>query len=264
MRDDMFKVLVGRPRWGSRWIESPKLDRDRDRDGGFVGLRRHAMEQAPNYKFFNENLAPLVRFLHTRCGRRWDDVYAEICANLDTGSTVKMHVRQHLDDLVNRRISYGRRGELLNDGRALLPHNRSSFRDNLYVDPDDGILKDAVTFWRARGIAVPSRYAVRNPVVPAPIDLRRIDDTHVAWRRGDSWFLVTFDRRPHLGDADLLAMLVAGGRDAPPVRSMHRGPTGEWVCSWTIETPPAWQVVALYQLGKRELRRYGLTGGGRD
>ncbi len=264
MRDDMFKVLVGRPRRGSRWIESAKLDRDRDRDGGFVGLRRHAMEQAPTFKFFNENLAPLVRFLRARCGRRWDDVYAEICANLDTGSTVKMHVRQHLDDLVNRRISYGRQGELLNDGRALLPHNRSSFRDNLYVDPDDGILKDAETFWRARGIGVPSRYAIRNPAEAAPVDLRRIDDTRFAWRRGGCWFLVAFDRRPHLGDDELLALLVAGGREAPLVYSQDSRPMGGWWRNRPVGPPPAWQVVALHQLGKRDLRRYGLTGGGND
>lgn len=43
MRDDMFKVIVERPRRGSRWIESAKLDRDRHRDGGFVGLRRHGL-----------------------------------------------------------------------------------------------------------------------------------------------------------------------------------------------------------------------------
>jgi len=143
MRDDMFKVIVERPRWGSRWIESPKLDRDKYRDRGSIGLRRHVKEQKRAHKGFNENLAPLARFLRSRCGRRWDDVYAEICANLDTGSTVKMHVRQHLDDLVHRRISYGRKGELLNDGWMLKQGPGKSVWDDLYVDPDDGILKNA-------------------------------------------------------------------------------------------------------------------------
>ena len=260
MRADMFKVIVERPRRGSRWIESAKLDRNRDRDGGFVGLQRYAQEQARITKGFSDNLAPLIRFLRSRCGRRWDDVYAEICTNLDTGSTVKMHVRQHIDDLVNRRISYGRDGELLNDGHLLGRHSRRSVRDDLYVDPDDGILKDAVTFWAKRGVPVPPRCFVRARPPRDTVDLRRIDDTHFVWRRGGCWFLVGFDRRPHLGDIELLALLVAGGRDAPAVDSLSRGPTGEWVHSWRFEMPPAWQVTALRQLGKRDLRRYGLTG----
>lgn len=261
MRDDMFKVIVERPRRGSRWIKSAKLDRDRDRDGGFVGLRRYAQEQARVSKDFNENLAPLTRFLRSRCGRRWDDVYAEICATLDTGSTVKMHVRQHLDDLVNRRISYGRDGELLNDGYLIERHSRRSVRDDLYVDPDDGILKDAATFWGKRGLTVPARRWVRASPAPDTRDLRRIDDTQVAWRRAGYWYLVVFDHRPHLRDDDLLAFLAAGGREAPPVHIQGSCPMGEWMRNRPVGPPPAWQVVALRQLGKRELRRYGLTGG---
>jgi hypothetical protein len=264
MREDMFKVIVERPRWGSRWIASPKLDRDRDRDGGGVGLRRHAMEQARLYKGFNENLAPLARFLRARCGRRWDQVYAEICANLDTGSTVKMHVRQHLDDLVHRRISYGRDGELLNDGWLLEQGSRRSVRDDLYVDPDDGILKDALTFWAARGMAVPPRRSYRAPAVPAVKDLRRIDDTHALWWRHGCWFLVAFDSPPHLRDGELLALLVAGGREAPVAYSQGDRPMGEWWRNRPVGQPPAWQVVALRQLGKRDLRRYGLAGARHD
>jgi hypothetical protein len=260
MRDDMFKVIVERPRWGSRWIESAKLDRNRDRDGGFVGLQRYAQEQTRMNKGFSDNLAPLARFLRARCGRRWDDVYAEICASLDTGSTVKMHVRQHLDDLVNRRISYGRHGELLNDGHLLERHSRRSVRDDLYVDPDDGILKDAATFWGKHGLPVPSRRSVRARPARDTADLRRIDDTHFAWRRGGYWYLVAFDHRPHLRDDDLLALLVAGGREAPMVHSQGCRPMGEWMRNKPVGPPPVWQVVALRQLGKRDLRRYDLTG----
>lgn len=156
MRADMFKVIVERPRWGSRGAASPKLRKDKDPHKQ-IGLKRHAWEQAPFKKGFNENLAPLVRFLGRQVGRRWDDVYAEICDRLDTGSTVKMHVRQHLPDFVRFGISRGRHGELLCKGRVLRPNCRNGAWPEFYVDPDDGILKDRVRFWRDQGQVAPAR-----------------------------------------------------------------------------------------------------------
>lgn len=153
MRSDMFKVIINRPRWGSRWIPSAKLKKDRT-DRKSVGLKRFAREHAPYTKGLNENLAPLVRFLRKRVGRRWDDVFSEICEHLDTGSTVKMHVRQHLGDFVAI-VSCGRNGELLSQGRVIRP-DRRWYR--FYVDPADGILKDRVWFWRDRGHAVPASW----------------------------------------------------------------------------------------------------------
>ncbi|MES2054522.1 MAG: hypothetical protein V4564_01165 [Pseudomonadota bacterium] len=154
MRADMFKVIVERPRWGASHALPVKLKKDRDPHKS-IGLKRHALEQAPYVKELNENLAPLRRFIQKRVGRRWDDVFSEICAGLDTGSTVKMHVRQHLRDFVVFGISRGRRGELLCDGRELLPDRRNCRGLEYYADPDDGILKDRVWFWRDRGEAVP-------------------------------------------------------------------------------------------------------------
>lgn len=115
MRADMFKVIVERPRWGAGHAPPVKLKKDRN-DLSRIGLKRHAKEQAAYTKSLNENLAPLVRFIERRVGRRWDDVFSEICDQLDTGSTVKMHVRQHLRDFVLFGISHGRRGELLRGG----------------------------------------------------------------------------------------------------------------------------------------------------
>jgi hypothetical protein len=154
MRADMFKVIVERPRWGVRHASSVKLRKDKDPHKQ-IGLKRHAWEQAPFTKSFNENLAPLVRFIGRRVGRRWDDVYSEICAGLDTGSTVKMHVRQHLRDVVLFGISRGRHGEWLHEGFVLRPDRRNGRGDEFYVDPDDGLLKDRIWFWRDRGRIVP-------------------------------------------------------------------------------------------------------------
>lgn len=154
MRADMFKIIVERPRWGAGHAPAVKLKKDRNRDRKFVGLTRHAWECADYTKSLNENLAPLARFIGKQVGRRWDDVFSDICARLDTGSTVKMHVREHLEDLVLIRISRGRHGELLHEGHVIRPDRRNCRGREYYVDPDDGILKDRLWFWRERGETV--------------------------------------------------------------------------------------------------------------
>ncbi len=156
MRADMFKVIVERPRRNAGHAPPVKLKKDKDPHKQ-IGLKRHAEEQAHCLKYLNENLAPLVRFLQRRVGRRWDDVFSEICERLDTGSTVKMHVRQHVPDFVLIGIARGRHGELLHEGRVLRPDRRNCAWPEFYVDPDDGLLKDRVGFWRDQGESVPAR-----------------------------------------------------------------------------------------------------------
>ncbi len=142
MRYDMFKVIVERPRWGASHAPPVKLKRDRDPNCKFIGLKKHAKCEAAYTKSLNENLQPLVRFLRSRRGARWDDVFSEICAQLDTGSTVKMHVRMHLDDIVATRVSVGRHGEWMFQGDVLGRPRRWSRRREFFVDPRDGVLKD--------------------------------------------------------------------------------------------------------------------------
>ncbi|WP_334185126.1 hypothetical protein [Novosphingobium sp.] len=142
MRDDMFKVIVERPRWGASHAASPKLKRMPNADARHIGLKRHARIGAPYTKSLNENLAPLVRYLRCQRGRRWDDVFSEICAKLDTGSTVKMHVREHIEDFVLTRISIGRYGEWMFEGQVLGRRGQWFRRRELFVDPRDGVLKD--------------------------------------------------------------------------------------------------------------------------
>ncbi|MCF4167657.1 hypothetical protein L2U69_18575 [Zavarzinia compransoris] len=142
MRDDMFKVIVERPRMGSRYAKAPKLKPGRDDGLKHIGHLRHVSIAARDQKYLNENLAPLVRFLRSRRGRRWDDVFSEICAVLDTRSAVKIHVRLHLDDFVVSRISVGRHGEWMTDGRIIEASNPWHRGRSFFVDPRDGILKD--------------------------------------------------------------------------------------------------------------------------
>jgi hypothetical protein len=238
MRADMFKLIVERPRWGASHAPPVKLKKDRDQDRKFIGLKRHVRECADYSKSLNENLAPLVRYLRKQRGRPWDDVFSEICAGLDTGSTVKMHVRMHLEDFVLVRISTGRHGELMHEGREIRPEQGNWRWHEFYVDPDDGILKDRAAFWSARGLTSPLRRHFWHRSQPLKVnpDLRWVGDTRLLARKNGIWFYFHLDVRPKLDDVALLAVLQG--------RMWH----GQ----------EEWTVVAYHQLSKRELQQYGL------
>ncbi|WP_295691453.1 hypothetical protein [uncultured Maricaulis sp.] len=140
MRDDMFKVIVERPRWGwrSQKLRRGKLNRAGDTLPKKQGLKRQRQENRTQSKWLNENLAPLKRFLGQQVGRPWDKVYAEICENLSPDHTVKQHVREHVFDFV-KRPRIGRDGEWIwNTPRYLGLHPRVG---ELYIHPHDGLLK---------------------------------------------------------------------------------------------------------------------------
>lgn len=106
MRNDMFKVIVERPRAGSREKFSNIRHNSKMNDyldestSSKIGMRRLRGISGKDRKYLNENLQPLVRFLHSRVGNSWDQVFSEICENIDTDSTVQKHVRDHIRDYI--------------------------------------------------------------------------------------------------------------------------------------------------------------------
>lgn len=138
MRDDMFKVIVERPRWGRH---------TRAREGRLYRASEdvpHKMGMKHGYvhrKSLNENLAPLARWLASQANRPWDNVYAELCANIDRRSTVQEHIFAHINQLVERetRIIDGKVHAIGGWPRTLQPIEESWVR--LYVHPVTGILR---------------------------------------------------------------------------------------------------------------------------
>ena len=161
MRSDLNKQLCERERHGhakdfGEYRRSRAHDEafDYNADDGldepFRGVgsgHRESMKKRYGYdrKQFNENLRPLYGFIHKSVGRKWDDVYSEICSNFDKRSVINQHILIHLfqyvgvDDVIvgddnkvyHRRFQYG-----AND---IVPINASYYK--YYVDPRDGILK---------------------------------------------------------------------------------------------------------------------------
>jgi len=96
MRPDMSKVIVERPRRGSRLRNHKSalaLDPSRIDDDRYIDPPepRHSGE-----KSLNENLAPLRRYLERNVGRPWSKVHAEIMATLDSRKATGLHILQHL------------------------------------------------------------------------------------------------------------------------------------------------------------------------
>ena len=153
MREDMFKVIVERPRSGRSWATKSKIRYDKCEERSRVSGHRLVMEASGYTKHLNENLAPLKRYLHKQLGRKWDDVFSEICEHLDTGSTVKMHVREHLDDFVSYNTRRDVDGVIWATDRWGSPEKCIESWTELYVDPDDGLIKGTRDLCREHGVS---------------------------------------------------------------------------------------------------------------
>jgi hypothetical protein len=99
MREDMFKVIVERPRWGSRMrTNEGRRYRASEDVASKIGIKQGYVTR----KYLNENLSPLKRWLESQANRPWDKVYAELCANIDRRNTVQQHIFAHIDSFVER------------------------------------------------------------------------------------------------------------------------------------------------------------------
>lgn len=138
MRADMAKVIVERPR--RRGIDT-RLGRkitEHDLMPSTEGMR------APHVRYYggkelNENLAPLLRFLESRVGKPWDDVYSEICENIRVTNAVQDHIRVHVKQFVETSTSMDKEGRIwINGYRPFLLDDDQHTR--FYVDPCSGLL----------------------------------------------------------------------------------------------------------------------------
>lgn len=153
MRDDMFKVIVERPRRGVGYYRTLrneyraakhfKIDHDFMVDDEYCSSKQPMRSRHIGWdgKSFSENLNPLRRYLKRQVGRCWNDVYSDICKNLDTGSTVKQHVRDHLKDYVSTKTYRDEDGEVWSTDRRYRGVSRV-FPGDFYVE--NGILCEVI------------------------------------------------------------------------------------------------------------------------
>jgi hypothetical protein len=247
MREDMFKVIVERPRWGVHKAPRTKLRQERT-GKSFIGMKRQALLQNAWTKDLNENLRPLERYLWKQRGRKWDDVFSEICASLDTGSTVKMHVREHLDDFVERHICIDRTGKWLGQ-RGIWGHPRTAeyWHAELYVDPVDGILKEVENLRKRLGLQKMRYGHHQQPVIENRVELSSGSELR---KINGVWFNVSFyDQR---------------FEERPEIDCLEVPHENYDARRWHTRLANQWRVVrSKRQLSKKDLKKYGLKGGAR-
>jgi hypothetical protein len=150
MREDMAKVIVERPRHGSRYKKAAKGYRKRQRrlaDDDPVSQdqpRREGMKRRGGAtRELNEHLGPLRRFLQSRVGRPWSEVSAEIRARIDRSSAVQDHVLDHVKGYVVTRVQLIKGVPCFADGSYAegVPLHRYPWRRFFYVCPRTGRLK---------------------------------------------------------------------------------------------------------------------------
>lgn len=162
MREDMSRVIVERPRLGGGKARKGRR-RAMDELPSHEGMRRpHMVSRSP--KMLNENLSPFRRYLEKQAGRPWNKVYSEIASQLKADSTVQKHVLDHLRDFVAIRPQR-RRYQLFALGGDREQCDEL-WRQILYVDPKDGILK--------RTDRLPEARALTRNRRPTPKPLERV------------------------------------------------------------------------------------------
>ena len=266
MRKDMFKVIVERPRPGSRvrWSSGYRRLLDSEDMPPKVGMRHGRGPVC-----LNENLGPLRRFLVRQAGRPWNDVFSEICRTIDNRSTVKQHVRSHIEGIVAVRTK-------IVDGmtyamtRFELPRARfvplRESRYELYVDSQTGVLMrnlEPIT-WRQKLRAVEKRSR-------AELDkrMRILSPQEELHRLGGMWFLVRLEPVPamrievkHVG-GERRHVKVLDSRWDCLLKGYVQGRTYPAWPPLEIEKGYPYRYRGMYavskrQLSSREVRRYRL------
>jgi hypothetical protein len=253
MRSDMSKVIVERPRKGGG-----SARKGRTRDFEMLPTREgmgRAAKLCGDYKYLNENLAPLRRYLERQVGRPWSKVYSEISEHLRADNAVQQHVRDHIRDFVE-----------LNPRRD--PQSRYAlppwpWYQPLYVDPRDGLLKrtDRLPEVKAARRRMPKQEEREHIVLSQELELRRI---------GGIWYAITLARLPAPVYRDV--RLYSGGTirrlATPPVRDvmtgayLPAGPEFDEAAGWKDYRKRdfgTWYAAGKRALARRELRRFGLS-----
>jgi hypothetical protein len=236
MRDDMFKVIVERPRHGRYRAKAVKLRHDRLPDRSLVGHKRLLHEQCADAKDLNENLAPLRRFLMKQRGRKWNTVFSEICSTLDTGSTVKMHVRSHIEEFIVVRISVDNQGRWFGTGIFDRPSALIDWWPELYVDPYDGIIKETEKLCKIHGLKYRRRWRRSHDQTSDRSELIWFSNVGFFMKPNDEWFKYELDCHPPIDNVAISVAVMTG--------------------SWRDQD--GWNMVSQKQLSKKELKRHGL------
>lgn len=151
MRDDFNRVLTEDPRRGSR-NKFSQYRRDKGNasfDDEFSGGKESMMKRRRiangERKTFGDLLGPLEGWVRKQVGRKWNDVYSELCTLFDKRSVIKNHVHEHVFN------NFVETNTAMIDGKACVMtyHGWAEIatvgwmRRRFYVHPATGVLSSA-------------------------------------------------------------------------------------------------------------------------
>ena len=252
MRRDMNKVIVERPRRPGFDTHSRARPQDLDLQVSHEGMRAPHVRHWGG-KELNENLAPLLRFLGSRVGRVWNDVFSEICENIRITSTVQKHVRDHIAHMVATRVWIDDAGNPWNMAGGPRKLSQQGYI-KYWVDPRDGILKlNTAKSYRQRNRETQAErlrdaYS-RSRSLPGGIELRLL---HGIWYQVSIETIPESTQRSYTRADGTVRTWETGGSaydvilEAQVQRSRYRGSPNTYCAS-------------KRQLSGAELRRYGVA-----
>jgi len=170
------KLIVDRPREGS--IKTPqgakKYQQNFEREfSGYEPMNRFKT------KHIRDRLAPLYRWLRSKVGQNWDDVYSQLTRELKSNTRSREHLIFHVWRFVERHAIIIA-GVPYRKNRQDIPLGSGSWRhrEPLYVHPETGRL-----------------CVVETPPKPRPQkrnDAIEVDSRHQYRKIDDIWYLVSF------------------------------------------------------------------------
>jgi hypothetical protein len=137
MRKDMSKVITERPRVGGKGVRKGRTPRDLGDLPTKQGMKRPYGHDTKN---FSDVLGPIKGFLKKAVGRPWNDVYSEICENIDKSNRVQAHILEHVWQYVHRNVVI--KDNKIFDRRTFYGGKLYELSNNdTYICPKTGILK---------------------------------------------------------------------------------------------------------------------------
>ena len=180
------EIVIERPRHGRRISLKKvtgfkkglnKITKEASEDGLF---NPYIIKARKKTKYLSDHLSPLRRFLRSHVGQPWNEVYSELCQQLDPTTIIGKHVIDHLWDYVERHV------EIIEGIPRSKPYwyyqrqLENSYRDQFYIHPETGILCAA-------------KKVPRKQKRSHPTNVVMIDDYHQYRKLNEIWYLITFE-----------------------------------------------------------------------
>ena len=236
MRPDMGKCVIESPRAGHHSARSAKVrdygkiiqdDEGYDYDGIRlipVSRKQEGYHKKLGDKSFTDVLGPVEGYLRKACGRPWNDVYSEICRTLGhCGWAVEHIIKDHIDvETCTFRATDGSIVACNKYGESVI--DEQTYRvGSFYVEPETGILREGKGY---------RRYRYSKPEDPNIISLG--EQKELRWIAG-VWYYTEYREF-----------------EVTTVK------TYSYSKRRYSETGIVREVSVKRQLGKKELKRYGL------